>query len=230
MRGIIITGTSRGLGKALLDILVKKDIPIISISRATLKNEYIFDKVFHLNIDFSKKLTLEQLDLLEKILKKNSITELFFINNAGVISPIDFIGNLNNEEIYQNLNVNLLSPILIINKIISIGIIEKLTILNISSGAANKVLQGWSCYSTSKAAMLFFLNALIEENKNNNKIEVINIDPGVMDTDMQESIRKSSKDNFPLVDKFIEYKESNLLKSPQEVAKDIINRYMEFIL
>jgi benzil reductase ((S)-benzoin forming) len=224
MKCILITGTSKGLGKALLDILATQDIFIISISRTAIPMIYNAEKFIHFAIDFSKHLTNE-LDLIENVIKEKSITEIFVISNAGIITPISQIGNLVAEEVYQNINVNLLSPILLINKIVAIHTIQKITILNISSGAANNALAGWSCYCTTKAAMLMFLKTLVEENKDNTRIAVFNINPGVMDTNMQEKIRATDKNNFPLVDKFTQYKENNTLKTPQIVAQEIVNQY-----
>ena len=67
-----------------------------------------------------------------------------------------------------------------------------------------------------------FLKVFAKENR----IPVVLYDPGVIDTKMQETIRSSDKQDFPLLDTFVKYKTSNELNSPEEVANSIFERYV----
>ena len=53
-------------------------------------------------------------------------------------------------------------------------------------------------------------------------VDIVSIAPGIIDTDMQETIRSSSALAFPLLDRFIDYKEQGLLSSAEETADKLI--------
>lgn len=212
MKAYIITGTTHGLGKALLDIVSKNNF-VISIVRYRIDdiNENVKKIICDLSdIDAVKKVEFFTQEELSKI------DDIIFINNAGMIEPISDIGKIDEDILQNSLNVNIVSPIFLINKLVS-QVDKKLTVLNISSGAANYPIQSWSVYCSAKAAIKMFANVLKEEG-----IKVVNIDPGIMDTNMQSILRKSE---FPKQREFISYKKNNQLKSPESVAKKILEEY-----
>ena len=47
------------------------------------------------------------------------------------------------------------------------------------------------------------------------------ISPGVVDTSMQDQIRNTKKENFPIVEKFIDYYNNSILESPEYIAKKL---------
>jgi len=64
------------------------------------------------------------------------------------------------------------------------------TIVNVSSGAAIRPLDGWSAYCTGKAGLAMLTRAIMLENTANG-IRVFGFQPGTTDTDMQVTIRAS---------------------------------------
>ena len=64
------------------------------------------------------------------------------------------------------------------------------TIVNVSSGAAIRPLEGWSAYCTGKAGLAMLTRAIMLENPSNG-IRVFGFQPGTTDTDMQVAIRAS---------------------------------------
>jgi len=64
------------------------------------------------------------------------------------------------------------------------------TIVNVSSGAALRPLEGWSAYCAGKAGLAMLTRAIVVENAANN-IRVFGFQPGTTDTDMQVTIRAS---------------------------------------
>ena len=96
-------------------------------------------------------------------------------------------------------------------------------IVNVSSGAALKGYAGWSLYCASKAGMEGFIRALAaEERHQEHPFLAISVDPGVIDTEMQASIRAASVTDFPDVERFIRRKSDGGLSSPQSVADAIL--------
>src|SRR5262249_60732308 len=65
-------------------------------------------------------------------------------------------------------------------------------VLFISSGAAHRIIDGWALYCTTKAAGETFFDVVASQVKQDERISVVNIDPGQMDTRMQENIRRAA--------------------------------------
>ncbi len=210
-----ITGTSRGLGKALAELLLKdKDFRVVGISRRKTIEHKNYSH-FYLN--------LSSLELIERF--KFPIEEAdkyILINNAGVVEPIAHLGHEFSTDIIYNYNINLISPSILMNMFMrqfsSLG--KPLHIINVSSGAGKYPIDGWSAYNASKAGLDMYSLVLNEEIKLDKKenIKVHSIAPGILDTEMQNVIRNSTSDRFSNVEKFKKYFEESILSSPQEVA------------
>jgi len=63
----------------------------------------------------------------------------------------------------------------------------------------------------------------LEQLKATQPVEIVSIAPGIIDTGMQEAIRASHEDAFPLLERFIDYKEQGLLSSPEQTARKLIS-------
>jgi NAD(P)-dependent dehydrogenase (short-subunit alcohol dehydrogenase family) len=88
-------------------------------------------------------------------------------------------------------------------------------ILNISSGAANTAIDGWSVYCSTKAALDMFSKVIAEEKSG---VKVLSIAPGKVDTEMQSKIRKSNEKDFKKLADFVEFKNKGELTSSKNVA------------
>jgi benzil reductase ((S)-benzoin forming) len=125
--------------------------------------------------------------------------------------------------------VNLTAPMIISNTYIS-----KLKdfegskrIVNISSGAGRNAYEGWGTYCATKAGLDHFSRVVALEQLNaKHPVEIVSIAPGIIDTGMQEAIRASNEEAFPLLERFIDYKEQGLLSSPEQTAQKLIS-FME---
>lgn len=219
----IVTGANRGLGKALSDALLnKKDSIIVSISRNVTSDQLDLrnkNRFYFVNQDLSKDIDYAKLNTLIEIISKSN--NIFFINNASTIKPIKFISKLADNEIEEALKVNVYSPIILIKYLLANFPENRISFVNITSGAANKSISNWSMYSASKAFINRFFEILKEENINNRKYNFISIDPGIIDTEMQLEIRSSE---FPMQHIFKEAKDQNKLLSPAEAAERILNK------
>lgn len=216
----LITGTSRGLGEAFVDTIINKSkATIVSLSRSITKNQEKLDKdrFLFFKTDLSKSKDFKNFKELKNVI---TTKELVFINNAGSINPISKIGEINAAQIKENLSVNILSTFLLCNFILDEFGENKITMINISSGAANIPLENWSLYCSGKAAIKMLFDVMAKEYPEHS---FLNIDPGVMDTDMQTYIRNS---NFKNAKNFIKYKEDGILKNPTKVAEDILKYYI----
>ncbi|NOZ35620.1 MAG: SDR family NAD(P)-dependent oxidoreductase [Chlorobi bacterium] len=221
MNYFFITGTSRGIGKALSEILLKKeDVKITGISRncTIFHDNYEHIKLNLSNPEETKSFTFPTLEDAE---------EIVLINNAGVISEIKRIGQQKNENIINDYNVNIVSPSILSNNFIKTYQYykNKRTILNISSGAGRHTVDAWSVYCASKTALdMFSENINIEQSffPKENRIKIFSVAPGVIETAMQEQIRNTSEKDFSDVKKFVNLKNEGMLSSPNETAEKLL--------
>ncbi len=221
MKLAIITGGSKGLGKALVDLLSNDGWDVVELSRSG-ESEY------SVWCDFSNVESVNQISTsLFPTLAENHWNEVVLISNAGDVSPIAQVSNLSSPEIVKNLSINQASSFTIISQFMSAfrnHNIRKI-VVNISSGAALKGLSGWAMYCASKAASENFINALVcDEQHQDFPFQAINYDPGIMDTGMQKKIRNSDEHNFPAKEVFVDYKNSGDLRSPEYVANDLFTK------
>ncbi|WP_462250691.1 SDR family NAD(P)-dependent oxidoreductase [Ekhidna sp.] len=222
---IIISGANRGLGKALFDLLFEKESIefVVSLSRrlSESQKELTDDPRFiFIEQDLSELSSQTSLQELDRL--KDTVDKITFINNAAIIHPIDGVGNFNDGDLLQSIKVNIQAPMIIINYLIASFSQKELDIVNISSGAANRPIDGWSIYCSAKAYMKMFIESLEQQEQNNPSINAINIDPGVVDTDMQKSLRESNSGAFTRHQDFVNLKNEGLLQTPQAVAAQII--------
>ena len=147
---------------------------------------------------------------------------IVLVNNAGQIGDIKPMGKSNNSAIADLFTVNLTAVAILMN-----NFIEKYqflntqkTILNVSSGAGKNPIEGWATYCGSKAAVdLLSLTTFNEQAREKNPIMIYAVAPGVVDTEMQQSIRNSNEKDFTKHKHFVDLKANNELTSPTEVAE-----------
>lgn len=220
-RLITITGTSRGLGLELFNLISAEKDYLTSLSldfTPEQKNQASKNnRIQLLECDLSGEEIVNE--TLDKIIVPGDCDEIVFINNAGVIEPVCLIEQASSRVIALSVAINFSSPIMIAGRLAELAK-EKvsLKIINISSGAALRPIAGWAMYCSTKAAFRMFLDVLALEKP---KVDIIHFDPGVMNTSMQAKIR-SKESNFPDQQKFRKLKEDGVLKEPIEVATQIV--------
>ncbi|QCJ44005.1 (S)-benzoin forming benzil reductase [Bacillus sp. S3] len=232
MKYAIITGASKGLGEAVAKRLIREQIAVVSVSRTENKEikslaleQGIDYKHFSCNLSLEKEVQEVFMEIAHCIFQKNP-QEILLFNNAGMIEPIQKVGHLDQTPVIGNIQVNLIAPILITNLFFSKAQLTntKVTVVNVTSGAAVRSIEGWSVYCSSKAGLnMFTQTAAIEQAEMNNNNTIIAFSPGVMDTNMQETIRSSNKEAFKDLDQFKEYKEKNMLLQADVVANALVD-------
>ncbi|QXP73895.1 (S)-benzoin forming benzil reductase [Tenacibaculum sp. AHE15PA] len=218
---IIITGGSKGIGKALANKYATENYKVYSLARTSSD----LANVTNINIDLSNLTETENtFSALLKEIISTSVSSITLINNAGRLGKISNLENLKPIDISKTIQLNTTTPIILSSLFIKITkqLSCKKQIINISSGAAKSPYQGWSIYCTSKAAIDMMTKAIATE-----QIEVENgvkcnaIYPGVVDTNMQSEIRSTNKTDFNSLQRFVDLKENNELYTPEFVAETI---------
>jgi len=227
MENYIVTGTTSGIGLELVKQLLGAGHTVYGIARK--ENGIDHHRYHHFLLDLTE--TSKLADIMQEIIKKPSseASSFVLINNAGTVEPIGMAGEIDGDFIAKSIAVNLTAPMLLTGAFIR-GLAEKeipKKVIQISSGAGRKAYEGWSSYCAGKAGLDRFTEAVqLEESNKPNGVRLVSIAPGIIDTNMQGKIRQSTESEFPLVDRFKEYKVTGQLSSAQEVAEKLI-RFIE---
>ncbi|MBT9395207.1 SDR family NAD(P)-dependent oxidoreductase [Hymenobacter sp. NST-14] len=222
MHYYIITGSSRGLGQALTEHALRQaDTTVIGVSRhATIRHE----RYHHQPLDLSDMLAVQ--NNLHKVFPPlPAAASITLINNAGVLGDIGYLGEQPNEHFEFVLDINLIAPAMLMNTFLSTyqGLNIPRTILNITSGAAQRPVDGWAAYSASKAALdALSRTAQKEQDLRGSGVCIRSLAPGVVNTAMQEQIRNVPEQKFSEAARFNELHEAGQLSEPAAVAAKII--------
>ncbi|MDY0779635.1 (S)-benzoin forming benzil reductase [Tenacibaculum sp. IB213877] len=217
----IITGGSKGIGKALALHYASNNYKVYSLARSIAD----IQEVTQISVDLSNlKETHNSFKMLMDEIKKQEIHSITLINNAGRLGTISNLENISSEDISQSIQLNTTTPLVLSSLFIKQT--QQLTckkhIINISSGAAVNAYAGWSVYCTSKAALDMLTKSISEEQKDvENGVKCFGIRPGVVDTNMQSQIRSTDPQDFKNLQRFIDLKENKQLFSAEFVAKTI---------
>ncbi len=222
---VIISGATGGIGKELS----QKCISSNDVQKCILlyKDESKFKDCFSESITnkiHSQYYNMEKDFYVELALLDGKYTNIRLVLNAFTIQPIERIESLDMKDVVKNININILSQINLINSVLKEvkRLNLNLSVINLNSGAAYKPLKAWSLYSGAKAYINMYLKTLLEEEN----IQVVSYDPGVVNTPMQKVIRDTDINIFEQAEIFRNYHKNNMLNTPQQVAEDIFSKYI----
>lgn len=176
---IIITGASRGLGKAISERLKKKGEEVIGLSRSKETS-----RPNDIQCDVGNYLSVKQAAKEIKAMKK---TVKAFINAAGIAS-MNMAVTTDQSTVQKLIQTNLLGTIYCCQLFAPIMIRQKQGIfINFSTIAVELGLKGESVYAASKAGVELFSKIFAKENSDFN-IRVNCIAPGPINTDLLKGI------------------------------------------
>jgi 3-oxoacyl-[acyl-carrier protein] reductase len=176
---IIVTGASKGLGRAISDRLISKKIQVFGLARNV--NNIPFPSM---TCDVS---SYENVKKVSRVLKKKGVIVEGLINAAGIASMN--LAVTTPPSVSQNIvNINLLGTIYCCQLIAPLMLRNKTgTIINFSTIAVALGLKGESIYAASKAGVEGFTRSFAREMTDFN-INVNCIAPGPIDTDLLKGI------------------------------------------
>ncbi|MDR3246400.1 MAG: SDR family oxidoreductase [Prevotellaceae bacterium] len=217
----LITGCSRGIGKAIMHLFAKEGASIVACARKetleltqdyeTLRQTHkirVFPLYFDMSSDEEIKEAMKQLYALK-------INVDVLVNNAGMA-----IGGLlaftKMSDLKATFQINYFAQVLItqyISKLMSKK--RNGSIINIASILGLDSLAGGTVYGASKAALIVFTKSLAKELGALN-IRVNAIAPGLVDTDMAQLMEKKSYESIVSNSAF------KRLGTPEEITKAVL--------
>lgn len=212
----LVTGASRGLGAAIVDQLTALGYAVL----ATARDEKGLQKRYHSNL-LVQYIPADLSDPESARRLAQAVRERFghldgLVNNAGVIGPIARLGEADTKAWSISVNINFITPALLMAECLRAFPDQCKRIVNISSGAAVKTVEGWSAYCSAKAGLLHLASVAAVEYP---EAAIFSLRPGVVDTDMQGEIRDSDGMNQADLDKFRDLKSSGQLEPPEVPAR-----------
>lgn len=221
----IVTGHTRGLGAALAEHLLSRNIAVLALSRS--RNAALAARYPHtleeVELDLADPARVAQWiagDALRRFVDGAQSVLLF--NNAGVVQPIGPLETQDAGAIAGAVGLNVATPLMLASAVASASVTASdRRIAHISSGAARNAYPGWSIYCATKAALDHHARAVALDA--NRALRICSVAPGVVDTNMQAEIRGSGKEQFPLREKFEDLKRKGQLTSPEQCAIQLID-------
>ncbi len=220
----IVTGTSSGIGAALIDRLLAEDWQVFGVARREVKRPESAYR--HIQADLADPNVAGGLidPLLAAEFAFGSCDCLALVNNAASPGQKRGYGRQDAGATFRNIALNLSAPMALMDMVIRArpeG--ARLRIVNISSGLAYRPLAAAGDYCASKAGLHMAGEVLAEEGHPDTA--VLSYAPGIVDTEMQQSLRSESGSDFASVEVFRAMHEEGRLAA----AEDVIGPIVEFI-
>lgn len=206
-RKVLITGTSSGVGLALIKLLEHRDdLEVYGLGRR---------RVYNVNMTDQFIADLSNIDSTKTALHCNFRTTNYdvIVQNAGATLR-EYLMDHSDSDVVELMNINLMSPILIHKHL---DVIDKPQLfINVLSGSAVEDFRKLPIYGTAKAGLLKFMHQMIKDYKdmtaqghNVGIKKIINLLPGPIDTKLCPDHYRTG--SVPLL-------------TPEEVAQNIVNR------
>jgi NAD(P)-dependent dehydrogenase (short-subunit alcohol dehydrogenase family) len=189
---VMITGASKGLGRALAMAFGEKGAKLAICARGQEKLRKVEKELRNMGVqvlavqaDASNPFDIERfVSITEKEFGKIDV----LINNASVLgpSPMPILADYPADEFLNVLRVNAFGPFLVTKRVLPGMLLRNEgTIINITSEAGHIGYEGWGAYGVSKFALEGLTEIWAEELANTN-IRMNMVDPGEMDTEMHQ--------------------------------------------
>lgn len=216
VKSAVITGASQGIGKEIAFSLAEMGIRVLLLARNESELQKVVTEIqnrgqkalaLYCDVQYERNVK-EAIQRLEKEFGELQL----LINNAGIIHPISKFHESSIADWEKNIRINLLGPYYLSKYCIPLLLKEKqATLINISTGASSKAMEGWSAYCSAKAGLSMLSRCILEEYP---QLRVFSFRPGLVDTAMQDKIRNSG------INPVSQLKQSDL-SSPKKIGRAV---------
>jgi NAD(P)-dependent dehydrogenase (short-subunit alcohol dehydrogenase family) len=215
---VLVTGASRGLGAATARMLAELGGNVVLMARSEDDVAAVAEQIRlaggqALAVPGDVSLVADCRRAVAEAVERFGGLDAV-VNNAGILGPVAPFAETDLEAWKHSLHVNLLGPVMIAQAALPHLRQSSGHVVNVSSGASLHVVPGWSAYCVAKAGINHFTHVLAEEEPD---VTAIAFRPGVVDTDMQATIRARGAQGMPAEEyaRFVHYHEAGELLPPE---------------
>lgn len=182
---VLITGTSKGIGKYLVEHYLKRSFFVVGCSRSEIDFKHPNYKHFKVDVEIESEIA----DIFKFLrLEKKRLDIL--INNAAINPAIISAALLPTEIIKRTFNTNVVAPMIFCKEAVKLMTRKKYgRIINMGSMAAKHEVPGEALYTATKAALSAYTRVLAKE-VGKAGVTVNVVAPSVIKTDLSEKINQ----------------------------------------
>ena len=219
----IVTGAGRGFGRAIAERLASMGAAVVLASRNAPELDDVAKaiklaggKALAQTADVADERQVQELVLAtERWVGPATV----LVNNAGMVDPMTPLARSNAALWLRSVAINVGGTYLATRAVLP-GMLDRGygRIVTISSGAATRPSAGWTAYTAGKSAVVQMMRSLALELEGTG-VTANAFNPGYVDTEMQERIRRTSSADFPRGDEYRAAQREGKLKHPKEPAR-----------
>ena len=212
----LVTGASRGIGRAIAELLVERGATVIgtatSESGAAAISEYLGENGKGLALNVTD---VESIEATLKTINDEFGAIDILVNNAG-ITRVNLLMRMKDDEWNDIINTNL-TPIYRMSKAVLRGMMKKRAgrIINVGSVVGTMGNAGQTNYAAAKAGVIGFTKSMAREVASRG-VTVNTVAPGFIETDMTKALnddqRAATLSNVP----------AGRLGDPREIASAVV--------
>ncbi len=213
-----ISGASGGIGKAMVETVPWDGARVIGISRHEAPGAE------HLCADLADPSSWPVVgDSFRNELEGFDGHRVVFVHAAGTIDPIGYAGEVDTEAYTANVVLNSAAPQVLGHLFLAAtrDVSARRHLVMLTSGAAKSVYEGWTSYGAAKASIDQWVRNAGAEQNTRGGVQVLSVAPGTVDTGMQQQLRTTDEQSFPMRQKFLDLHAAGGLSDPAEVAVSI---------
>lgn len=184
---MIITGTSKGIGRSLAEYYTGKGYQVIGCSRGDI--EYSLDNYEHFCLDITDEESVKK--MFNSIRKQYGRLDVL-INNAGVNYALAPVLLLKYESALKTMEINLLGTFLMSRESAKLMMRKSFgRIINFGSMAGKLEVKGEAIYTASKAAIVSMTRVMAKEFYSYG-ITCNVVSPSAVETDLMKNINRDA--------------------------------------
>ncbi len=217
----IVTGASRGLGRAMAEQLAASGATVLGLSRQTPSAAFE-----QWPCDLADPVPVAQrLGAWLSSFDTEHFASVSLINNAAMLTEPAPLADVDLTALSQAARVGLEAPLVLTAAFLHATRAwpGQRRVLHISSGLGRRGMASSGPYCAVKAGLDNLARAqALEEALQANGAKVCSLAPGIIDTDMQVQLRGADVKSFPDREAFVQFKSSGKLDSPAAAAVKVI--------
>jgi NAD(P)-dependent dehydrogenase (short-subunit alcohol dehydrogenase family) len=216
-KSILISGANGDIGQALCEIFTSNGFYVIATDRQDIC-KCKCDVYLPLNLATYPKNNILRNKLKKNISIINQTYKLFCIINNAAVQIVKKVEEITPEDLIETYNVNLFSPIFILQDLLAMLKENRGNVINISSVHSNLTKPNFSSYASSKAALSSLTRALAIEI--GEMVRVNAIEPGAIETSM---LREGFLNKSEKLKELKNYQPLKKIGQPKDIARLALN-------